>query len=122
MKNESRGLKHALKAMSATFDGLVGCFRRESAFRQDCLLGILNLVLAVTIPKTWTETGVLLAVYFILPLVELLNSAIEETVDLVTEKWDERAKRAKDYGSAAVFLAIVLICAAWTIVLFRRFA
>lgn len=122
MKNESRGLKHALKAMSATFDGLVECFRRESAFRQDCLLGILNLVLAVTIPKTWTETGVLLAVYFILPLVELLNSAIEETVDLVTEKWDERAKRAKDYGSAAVFLAIVLICTTWAVVLFRRFA
>lgn len=122
MKNDDQGLKHDLKAMSATFDGLAGCFRRESAFRQHCFFGILNLVLAVTIPKTWTETGVLLAVYLILPLVELFNSAIEETVDLVTDKWDERAKRAKDYGSAAVFLAIVLVCTTWAVVLFRRFA
>lgn len=122
MDNKSSGLKHALKAMSATVDGLVECFRREAAFRQDCLFGILNLVLALTIPKTWTETGVLLAVYFVLPMVELLNSAIEETVDMVTQKWDARAKRAKDYGSAAVFLAIVLICSSWTVVLCRRFA
>ena len=50
------------------------------------------------------------------------SSKIEETVDLVTDKWDGRAKRAKDYGSAAVFLAIVLVCTTWAVVLFRRFA
>ena len=55
-------------------------------------------------------------------MVELLNSAVEETVDMVTKDWDERAKRAKDYGSAAVFIAIALVCASWAVVLFRRFA
>ena len=109
MGNKDKGLSHARKAMSATLDGLSECFRREAAFRHECLVGILNLVLALTIPRTW-------------PMVELLNSAVEETVDMVTKDWDERAKRAKDYGSAAVFIAIALVCASWAVVLFRRFA
>lgn len=122
MGNKDKGLSHARKAMSATLDGLSECFRREAAFRHECLVGILNLVLALTIPRTWTETGVILVVYLTLPMVELLNSAVEETVDMVTKDWDERAKRAKDYGSAAVFIAIALVCASWAVVLFRRFA
>lgn len=121
MDNKCSGLKHALKAVSATRDGLVECFRREAAFRQNCFFGVINLVLALTVPRTWTETGVLIAVYFVIPMVELLNSAVEETVDMVTQRWDMRAKRAKDYGSAAVFLAIVIVCSAWAVVLCRRF-
>ena len=121
MRGEERGFRHAVRAMCATLDGLVACFRRESAFRQECFFGVVNAVLAFIVPRTWAESAGLVAVYFLLPITELLNSAIEETVDLVTEEWNEKAKRAKDYASAAIFLSIVLICAAWAAVLCRRF-
>ena len=121
MRGEDKGFRHAARAMGATLDGLAACFRREAAFRQECFFGVVNAVLAVVVPRTWAESAVLIAVYFLLPITELLNSAIEETVDLVTEEWNEKAKRAKDYASAAIFLSIVLICAAWAAVLLRRF-
>ena len=122
MNEGNKGLKHSIRAMSATFDGLRTCFKREASFRQECSFGVVNLVLAVVVPKTWIETIVLVAAYLVLPMVELVNSAIEEAVDLAVMTWDERAKRAKDYGSAAVFLAIVLICVSWAVVLYRRFS
>ena len=122
MRNSSHGIVHAWKALGYSLNGLMACLKHESAFRQEVFFGFINLIAAILVAKTWTETCILIILYLILPLVELVNSAIEEIVNLVSPEWNEKAKRAKDYGSAACFLAIITIIAAWCVVIVRRFA
>ncbi len=121
MSCEAKGLKHAASAMAATLDGIAACFRREMAFRQEIVFGIVNFIAAIILAKTLTETFILVIVYMLLPLVELLNSAIEEIVDMFSPNFSEYAKRAKDYAAAATFLAVVIVIGTWSCVLYRRF-
>ena len=79
------------------------------------------MIAAVVLPISWVESVVLILIYLMLPIVELLNTAVEEIVDLVSPQWNEHAKKAKDYASAAVFMVVVLIVAVWCVVLFRAF-
>jgi diacylglycerol kinase (ATP) len=121
VKNNSKGLRHAQKALCDSLNGLAQCFRNEAAFRQECFLGVANMIAAVVLPISWVESVVLILIYLMLPIVELLNTAVEEIVDLVSPQWNEHAKKAKDYASAAVFMVVVLIVAVWCVVLFRAF-
>ena len=121
MINSSHGIVHAWKAFCCSLSGLMACLKCESAFRQEAFFCFVNLIAAIIVAKTWMETCILIILYLILPLVELVNSAIEEIVNLVSPEWNEKAKRAKDYGSAACFLAITMIVAAWCVVIVRRF-
>ena len=121
MSCEAKGMKHMARAMAATLDGLAACFRRETAFRQEVVCGVVNFAAAILLAGTLTETFVLVIVYMLLPLVELLNSAIEEIVDMFSPNFSEYAKRAKDYAAAATFLAVVIVIGTWSCVLYRRF-
>lgn len=121
MRCEAKGMKHMARAMAATLDGLAACFRRETAFRQEVVCGVVNFAAAILLAGTLAETFVLVIVYMLLPLVELLNSAIEEIVDMVSPQFNECAKRAKDYASAATFLAVIVVLGTWGCVLCRRF-
>ena len=117
-----KDLKHVIQAARFSLNGLTACFRRERAFRLDCILGVVHVLAAVIVPATLLETVALVIVWLFLLAGELANSAIEEVVDAVSPQWSPWAKRAKDYGSAVVFMALVALGVCWCYVLVRRWA
>ena len=113
-KQTKPGLVHLLFAMRNTFAGIRTCFRREAAFRQEVAIGVLNVAAAIALPIPWTMGFGMILLWLLLLAAELLNSSIEEVVDLVSPEWNEYAKRAKDYASAAVFCLFVVFFGAWS--------
>ncbi len=116
------GLSRVWWATLYSYEGLFAAFRHESAFRQESLLAVLMVPLAFWLGRTWLETGVLLLSVVLVLVVELLNSAIEAVVDRQSFEWHELAKRAKDYGSAAVHLTLVFCGGVWGMALWERLA
>ena len=100
--------------------GLAGAFRDEAAFRQELALAVVVIPLGLKLGHTAVERAVLIAPVLFVLVVELLNSAIEATVDRIGFERHELAGLAKDIGSAAVFMSFVLLGAVWLIVLLGR--
>jgi len=114
------GLRRLLNAMRYSLEGLSDAVRHEAAFRQELLLAAVLVPLGLWLGADRIE-GVLLAGSVLLVLVvELLNSAIEAAVDRVSLENHELAKRAKDYGSAAVMMSLAMLAAVWLLVLLPR--
>ena len=116
------GLDRIRHAAGYSLQGLIGTYRHESAFRQEFWLAALMLPLAFWLGRTWVEVALLAGSVVMVMVVELLNSAIEATVDRISFDLHELAKRAKDYGSAAVFLALALCGGIWAAALWSRLA
>ena len=93
----------------------------EKAFRLEAMVGAPLLVLALWLGRSWVEVALLAGSVLLVLIVELLNSAIEATVDRISFDLHELSKRAKDFGSAAVLLALLLAGGVWTAALFQRF-
>lgn len=115
------GLDRIRHAAGYSLDGLVSAYRGESAFRQETWLAVLLVPLAFWVGQTWVETALLAGSIVMVMIVELLNSAVEATVDRISFDLHELAKRAKDFGSAAVFLSLALTGALWAAALWHRF-
>lgn len=113
------GFEHFCKASQYTFAGLRACVCREAAFRQDLVVWILNLILSLVLPLELSVRALLIFEGCVLLTTELLNSALENIVDLVSPGWNEFAKRAKDMGSAAVFCILVSMGVTWLLVILR---
>lgn len=105
-----RRLFHATRH---SFSGLRACFHTEEAFRVEVLLTLLLLPLAWWLGETALERLVLMAVLVAVLIVELLNSAVEKAVDRVSTEYHPLAKQAKDMGSAAVLLSLLLCGITW---------
>ena len=116
------GLDRIRHAAGYSLQGLSGAYRHESAFRQELWLAALMLPLAFWLGRTWVEVALLAGSVVMVMIVELLNSAVEATVDRISFDLHELAKRAKDYGSAAVFLALALCGGIWAAALWSRLA
>jgi diacylglycerol kinase (ATP) len=116
------GLDRIRHAAGYSLQGLIGAYRHESAFRQEFWLAALMLPLAFWLGRTWVEVALLAGSVVMVMIVELLNSAVEATVDRISFDLHELAKRAKDYGSAAVFLALALCGGIWAAALWSRLA
>ncbi len=112
------GLKRVCNAFFYSMDGLRAAFRHEDAFRQEMLLAALLIPSALLLPVSGTGKALMIAVVLLVLIVELLNSAVEAAVDRISLDNHELAKRAKDIGSAAVFLALVNVPVVWGLVLF----
>jgi diacylglycerol kinase (ATP) len=110
------GLVRIVRAVGYSFQGFATAIRHEHAFRQELMLCVVLLPFAIFLPLTPLERVVLIASLLIVLIVELLNSAIEAIVDRVSLENHELSKRAKDLGSAAVFLALVLVAVAWGLI------
>lgn len=110
-----------MNATVYSYQGLFAAVRHESAFRQEALLAVALLPLAFWLGRTWMEVAVLALTVVLVLIVELLNSAIEAVVDRISFDWHELAKRAKDYGSAAVHLSLLLCGGVWAAALWHRF-
>lgn len=115
------GLDRIRHAAGYSLDGLVSAYRGESAFRQETWLAVVLVPLAFWVGQTWVETALLAGSVVLVMVVELLNSAVEATVDRISFELHELAKRAKDFGSAAVFLSLALTGALWAAALWHRF-
>lgn len=115
------GLDRIRHAAGYSLDGLVSAYRGESAFRQETWLAVVLVPLAFWVGQTWIETALLAGSVVLVMVVELLNSAVEATVDRISFELHELAKRAKDFGSAAVFLSLALTGALWAAALWHRF-
>lgn len=98
-------------------EGLVFAFKGEAAFRQEVILYLLFLPLLYLLPLALTFKLVLLLANTNILIVELLNSALEAVVDLVSPQYNLLAKKAKDMGSAAVFTSVMLALTLWCIAL-----
>ena len=95
---------------------------REKAFRQEVLLAAVLLPLACWLGRGWVETALLTASVVLVLITELLNSGIEAAIDRIGPELHDLSKRAKDMGSAAVLLSLLLCGAVWAAALFPRFS
>lgn len=112
------GLKRLWNALFHTLDGMRAAFRHEDAFRQEVFLAVLLIPAALFTPAGGPGKALMIAVVLLVLIVELLNSAIEATVDRISLEDHALAKRAKDIASAAVFLALINVPVVWGLVLF----
>lgn len=94
----------------------------ETAFRQEALAAVVLVPLAFWLGRGWVETALLAGAVLIVMITELLNTAIEAVVDRIGPEWHALSKRAKDMGSAAVLLSLVLCSGIWLGALYERFA
>lgn len=111
------GIERLKKALGYSLQGLAFAWKGEAAFRQEVWLFLILLPLALFVGETALERAVLIAVLLLVLLVELLNSAIEAVVDRISLEPHALAKRAKDMGSAAVFIAILNAAIVWGLIL-----
>ena len=115
-----RGLTRILRAMGSSAHGLAGAFREEAAFRQELALAVLVIPLGLWLGHSGVERALLTAPMLLILIVELLNSAIEATVDRIGLERHVLAGLAKDIGSAAVFMSFILLGTVWLLVLLGR--
>jgi len=123
MKNPHKGrtgLTRVLFAARHSGAGMMAAWRHESAFRQELVLAALMLPLAIWLGTTWVERSLLAGSVLLVLIVELLNSGIEAAVDRISLDLHDLSKRAKDYGSAAVLLALMLCGGLWASALWVR--
>jgi diacylglycerol kinase (ATP) len=111
------GLRRLINATGYSLSGLAAAWRAEDAFRQEVALAVVMIPLGLWLGKTGVERALLVGSVLLVILVELLNSAVEATVDRVSLDDHNLAKRAKDIGSAAVMLSLVNVGVIWLLVL-----
>ncbi len=122
MKLSETGFKRLIKATNYSWQGLRAAWTHEAAFRQECTIGILLIPVAILLAETAVQLAILLAVCILVLITELLNSAIEAVVDRIGHEHHDLAGRAKDMGSAAVMLSLILMLTTWALVAAQRFA
>jgi len=108
------------RAFGSTFRGFAAAWREEEAFRQECLLALVVMPLGLWLGETGVERALLTGPMLLILVVELLNSGIEATVDRIGVERHPLSGIAKELGSAAVFVAFVLLCLNWILVLAWR--
>jgi len=110
----NRGLARAWHAAKNSWCGLVYAFKEESAFRQELTLFVFLSPIAILLPINYFEKALLVTSLIMVLVVELLNSSVEAAIDRISFEHHDLSKRAKDFGSAAVMLALVVALLLWT--------
>ena len=121
MKSNKRGISRIFSAFFYSLDGLISGFKYEEAFRQEAILFILLLPGIYFVPVSMAFKLALLAANALVLIVELLNSAVEAVVDMVSPDYHVLAKRAKDMGSAAVLLSLFFAGGLWLTAIYQAF-
>lgn len=112
------GIERILNATRYSLSGLAAAARNEDSFRQELILAAILLPLAMWIGPSGIGKALMVGSVLFVLVVELLNSAVEATVDRISLENHRLAKRAKDIGSAAVMISLVNAAAVWMLVLF----
>lgn len=95
---------------------------RETAFRQEALAALVMLPTAFWLGQSWVEVALLAGTVLLVMVVELLNTGIEAAIDRIGPEWHELSKRAKDMGSAAVLLSLLVCAGTWLAAVWTRFS
>ncbi len=119
-RQKLQGVGRVLQAFVSSARGLAGAFREEEAFRQELVFACVALPAAIWLGHSGVERAVLAAPVLLILIVELLNSAIEATVDRIGLERHALAGLAKDIGSAAVMVSFILLGLVWVLVLMDR--
>jgi diacylglycerol kinase (ATP) len=114
------GAARVIQAFFNSLEGLRDAWRCESAFRQEVALAAIMLPAAFLLPVVPVERAMLVATVLLVLVVELLNSGVEAAIDRISFDHHSLSKRAKDIGSAAVLVSLVLCVAVWALVLLPR--
>lgn len=112
------GLKRLWNALHYSFDGFKAAYQHEDAFRQEVRMALVMIPLGLYLGRNGVECALLVASVLLVMVVELLNSAVEATVDRISLENHLLAKRAKDIGSAAVLMSLIMLAVVWGFVLF----
>lgn len=115
------GISRVIDAFGYSMQGFKAAWLFEAAFRQEVVLALLMTPLAFWLAQSHIELILLLMSLALVIMSELINSAIEAVVDRVGEEQHELAGRAKDIGSAAVFVSLTLVGIVWGIIAYQRF-
>ena len=121
MKPGKTGLARIIDAAAYSMRGLGYAWKNESAFRQEMLGTVILMPLAFFLGQSSVEIAILLIPVFLVVIVELLNSAIEAITDRVGAEFHELSGAAKDLGSAAVLISLVLLIIIWSVFLMAKF-
>ncbi len=119
-RDKPRGFTRLVRACSASWQGLRGAYREEAAFRQELAVAALVIPLGLWLGHSGVERALLVAPVLLVLIVELLNSAIEAAVDRIGMERHVLAGLAKDIGSAAVLVSMILLAGVWALVLLER--
>ena len=114
------GLTRLLHATGYSLQGLRAGWG-ETAFRQEAMASIVMLPAAFWVGRSWLEVAILVAVVLLVMITELLNTGIETAIDRIGPEWHDLSKRAKDMGSAAVLLSVLLCVGVWLAAIYHRF-
>ncbi len=120
-KPDNTGIRRILRATKFSAQGLAQAWQHEAAFRQELVLVLLLATVAAWLGQTALERAVLIGCCLIVLIVELINSAIEAAIDRHGDEHHELSGRAKDMGSAAVFVSLVLVAVVWGLIAAERF-
>jgi len=120
MKPGKTGISRVVDAAGYSIAGLKAAFQHEAAFRQECFLALVMFPLAFVLGQNPVEWAILIGPLFLTLIIEVVNSAIEAVVDLVSPEHHPLAGRAKDMGSAAVMLSLALLFLVWGFFIFQR--
>ena len=120
-KPGNTGIGRILRATKFSAQGISQAWKNEAAFRQELVLVVVLLPVAVWLGQTALERAVLIGCLFIVLIVELINSAIEAAIDRHGDELHELSGRAKDMGSAAVMVSLLLVAVVWGLIAAERF-
>ena len=112
-----RGLARVVNAFFHSLAGLADAWQYESAFRQEILLAVVLVPVACYLSVTPVERALLIGSVLLVLIVELLNTSVEAAIDRISFDHHSLSKRAKDIGSAAVFVALLLLALVWALIL-----
>jgi diacylglycerol kinase (ATP) len=111
-QKQRTGLNRVWHALGYSLSGLSAAWH-EKAFRQEAVASFFMVPAAFFLGKSWTEVAMLICSVVLVMVVELLNTGIESAIDRIGPEWHELAKRAKDIGSAAVLMSLLLCIGIW---------
>ncbi|MGB5178392.1 MAG: diacylglycerol kinase [Gammaproteobacteria bacterium] len=114
---ENTGIRRLTKATGYSLQGLAASFRHETAFKQEVAATVVLIPLALWLGNTGLERAMLISVWMLVPLFELVNSAVEAIVDRIGPELHELSGRAKDISSATVMVALINAAVVWLLVL-----
>jgi len=117
-RERKAGLVRIWRAFLYSFEGISAAVRYQAAFRQEVLVAVILIPIALLLPVSANGKALMVASVLLVLIVELVNSAIETVVDRISPEYHLLSKRAKDFGSAAVLLSLVSVALIWTLVLF----
>lgn len=113
----NKGVYRAFKAAINSYQGIIYAIKEESAFRQELALAVILIPLAYYLDISFIEKLLLINSVLLVLAFELINSGIEAAIDRVSYEFHDLSKRAKDFGSAAVMVAIIICCVTWWFIL-----